>query len=69
MITIAIDIHKATLVASVIDGTGREVTARTFFNDAHGHPRWSQGLRRWHDPGAVSAAIESEDDMGLARID
>ena len=37
MITIGIDTHKATLVASAIDGTGREVTAGTFQNEARGH--------------------------------
>ncbi len=37
MITIGIDTHKATLVASAIDGTGREVTAGTFQNEAQGH--------------------------------
>jgi transposase len=37
MITIGIDTHKATLVASAIDGTGREVMAGTFQNEARGH--------------------------------
>ena len=37
MITIGIDTHKATLVASAIDDTGREVTAGTFQNDVRGH--------------------------------
>ena len=37
MITIGIDTHKATLVASAIDGTGREVSAGTFQNEVRGH--------------------------------
>lgn len=43
MVTIGIDTHKATLAASAIDPTGRELGARTFPNDPHGHAR----LRRW----------------------
>lgn len=43
MVTIGIDTHKATLAASAIDQTGREVAARTFPNDGPGHA----GLVRW----------------------
>jgi len=43
MVTIGIDTHKATLAASAVDQTGREVAARTFPNDGPGHA----GLVRW----------------------
>jgi transposase len=37
MITFGIDTHKATLAASAVDDTGREVAARTFPNTVRGH--------------------------------
>jgi transposase len=43
MVTFGIDTHKATLAASAIDPTGRELGARTFPNDRAGHTR----LQRW----------------------
>lgn len=43
MVTIGIDTHKATLAVSAIDPTGRELGAKTFPNDRHGHVR----LQRW----------------------
>lgn len=39
MVTIGIDTHKATLAASAVDQTGREVAARTFPNDGPGSRR------------------------------
>lgn len=47
MITIGVDTHTATLAASAVDDAGRELSARTFKNDRHGHEsllRWARAL-------------------------
>jgi transposase len=46
MVTIGVDTHTQTLAVSAIDDAARELAARTFKNDRHGH----QALLRWATP-------------------
>jgi len=47
MVTFGVDTHTETLAANAIDDAGRELAARTFKNDRHGHGsllRWATAL-------------------------
>ncbi len=56
MITIGIDTHKSSLVASAVDELGREVAAISVGNDAEGHRR----LERWLCPWQTTLRVGIE---------